>query len=191
MAGLLAPPLLLAPLALALVRLFHPPPEIAVGLLLVAMCPIGGISNTYSYLARASTGLSVTLTGLSCLLGVATIPAAGALFRVALDAASGFQPPMMRATIQAIALLGVPVAVGMSVRHRWPAWAEARRPLMQRVSIGGIAALLSAVILRDAHGFASQFASTAALAATFILVSMLLGWAVGGLVGASSPTASR
>ena len=55
------------------------------------------------------------------------------------------------------------------------------------MSVGGIAALLSAVILRDAHGFASQFASTAALAATFILVSMLLGWAVGGLVGASRP----
>ena len=83
-AGLVAPPLLLAPLALALVRLFQPPTPIAVGLLLVAMCPIGGVSNTYSYLARASTALSVTLTGLSCLLGVVTIPAAGMLFRLAL-----------------------------------------------------------------------------------------------------------
>ena len=35
------------------------------GLLLVAVCPIGGISNTYSYLARAATALSVSLTGLS------------------------------------------------------------------------------------------------------------------------------
>ena len=65
------------------------------------------------------------------------------------------------------------------------AWAEARRPLLQWVSVAGIAALLSAVIFRDAQGFASQFASTAALAATFILMSILVGWAVGGLVGAS------
>jgi BASS family bile acid:Na+ symporter len=186
-AGLLAPPLLLAPLALALVRLFHPSPAIAVGLLLVAMCPIGGISNTYSYLARASTALSVTLTGLSCLLGVVTIPAAGALFRIALDDASGFQPPVTRATIQAIGLLSVPVAVGMWVRHRWPAWAEARRPVLQRVSVAGVTALLGAVILQDAQAFATQFASTAALAATFILCSMLLGWAAGGPVGASRP----
>ena len=135
LAGLLTPPLLLAPLALALVRLFHPAPAIAVGLLLVAICPIGEISNTYSYLARASTALSVTLTGLSCLLGVATIPAAGALFRVALDDARGFQLPVMRAALQAVALVGVPVAVGMWVRHRSPAWAEARRPLLQRVRI--------------------------------------------------------
>ena len=91
----------------------------------------------------------------------------------------------MQATIQTLAQLGVPVTAGMWVRHRWPAWAEARRPLLQWVSVAGIAALLSAVIFRDAQGFASQFASTAALAATFILMSMLVGWAVGGLVGAS------
>jgi BASS family bile acid:Na+ symporter len=148
------------------------------------------ISNTYSYLARASTALSATLTGLSCLLGVATIPAAGALFRVALDDTSGFQPPVMRATLQAMALLAVPVAVGMWVRHRWPEWAEARRTLLQRVSVAGIA-LLSAVILQDARGFASQFASTAALASTFILGSMLLGGPSAGSPARRAPTASR
>ena len=84
-------------------------------------------------------------------------------------------------------MLGVPVAMGLWVRHRWPAWAEARRPLLQRLSFAGVAALLGAVILQDTQGFARQFPMTAALAATFILGSMLLGWTVGGLVGASSP----
>ena len=187
LAGLVAPPLLLSPLALGLVWFFHPSPAIAVGLLLVAMCPIGGISNTYSYLAGASTELSVTLTGLSCLLGAVTIPAARMLFRSVLADTGDFEPPVMRATMQAILILVIPVGAGMWARDRWPAWAASRRPLLQRVSMAGVAVLLGAVVAQDARGFMNQFAATAVLAATFILGSMLLGWVVATLVGASSP----
>lgn len=73
--GLLVPPLVLPPLALGLVSLLRPSSAVAAGLLIVAACPIGGISNVYSLLARADTALSVTLTALSCLLSVVTIPA--------------------------------------------------------------------------------------------------------------------
>ena len=61
---------------------------------------------------------------------------------LALNATTGFLPPVMRATLQAVSLLGAPVGLGMWVRHRWPDWAEARRPLLQRASVAGIAALL-------------------------------------------------
>ena len=56
-AGLVGPLLVLPPLALLLVVLSRPSSDLQAGLLLVAACPIGGISNTYSYLARASTAL--------------------------------------------------------------------------------------------------------------------------------------
>src|SRR5262249_37235500 len=80
-----APLVLLPPLAVGLVWLFAAPPDIAAGVLLVAACPIGGVSNGYSSLARASTALSVTLTGLSCLCASFTIPVIGRR----LDAAAG------------------------------------------------------------------------------------------------------
>ena len=76
-AGLIAPVVLLPPLAVVLIGMFRPDAATAAGLLLVAACPIGGISNTYSYLARASTALSITLTALSCLFAGLTIPVAG------------------------------------------------------------------------------------------------------------------
>ena len=75
--GLIGPLLLLPPIAVCLAWAFQPAPDVTAGLLLVAACPIGGISNTYSYLARASTALSVTLTGLSCLFAGVTLPAVG------------------------------------------------------------------------------------------------------------------
>ena len=78
--GLITPLVVLPALALALVWWFEPDAPAAAGMLLVAACPIGGISNTCSYLARASTALSVTLAGLSGILAVAAIPLLTRLF---------------------------------------------------------------------------------------------------------------
>ena len=100
--GLIAPVILLPPLALALVGLFQPAPDVAASLLLIAACPIGGISNTYSYLAQASTALSVTLTAVSCLAAIVTIPVIGGGFELALGERLGLSAP--------ISLLDWPVA---------------------------------------------------------------------------------
>ena len=66
--GLVAPLIVLPPLALLLLALFEPVSPVQVGLLLIAACPIGGISNTYSYLAGASLALSIALTACSSVL---------------------------------------------------------------------------------------------------------------------------
>ena len=90
-AGLVAPVVILPALALLLDRLSaKPPAHVAAGLLLVAACPIGGISNTYSYLAQASTALSVALTTLSSALAALTIPAISRGFELALGSPMGF-----------------------------------------------------------------------------------------------------
>ncbi|MCL4809899.1 MAG: bile acid:sodium symporter family protein, partial [Thermoanaerobaculia bacterium] len=57
-AGLVGPLVLLPPIALFVLRLVPVPSEIAAGMLLLAVCPGGGISNVYSDLARAATALS-------------------------------------------------------------------------------------------------------------------------------------
>jgi BASS family bile acid:Na+ symporter len=92
--GLLGPVLVLPPLALLLIALARPSPDLQMGLLLVASCPIGGISNTYSYLAGASTALSVTLTACSSLLAVVTIPALALTFGAALGHPMGVAAPV-------------------------------------------------------------------------------------------------
>ena len=57
--GLLAPWFLLPIIALGLTRLLQSPPDIAAGVLLISACPIGSVSNTFCYLARASPALSI------------------------------------------------------------------------------------------------------------------------------------
>ena len=176
-AGLVAPCLLLPPLAIGLIRLTEPAPAIAGGLLLLAACPIGGISNAYSYLARASTALSVTLTGLSCLLASATIPLISAGITVAFDEATGFAAPIPLLVSQLTLMLLLPVALGMTVRAWAPAVAARHRAGLQRFAFAGIALVLTLVLSRDLPTFAASLPTMLPLAGAFVLGSLALGWA--------------
>ena len=149
LSGLIAPLILLPPLALGLILLFRPPREIEAGLFLVAACPIGGISNTYSYLARASTALSVTLTGASCLLAVITIPVLDRLFELVMQRPFGFRAPFVLLLVQMLLMLALPVGLG-SGTSRWPKWTK-RAALTQQLAFLAMGVLLALFIASEAR----------------------------------------
>jgi bile acid:Na+ symporter, BASS family len=180
--GLLAPLAALPFVALASIAIVDPPPVMASSLLLLAACPIGGISNTYSYLARASTALSVTLTGLSCLLGLITIPLLTRMFELALGRPLGFHAPPGVLMLQAGAMLGAPVGLGMGFRRLWPGFAEERRNMVRAAGFVLLALLIVFVIWNQAEVFLRGLPRMVPLAAMFIACSFAAGW-VAGLVG--------
>jgi BASS family bile acid:Na+ symporter len=183
--GLLAPVATLPFVALASMAVFDPPPVMASGLMLLAACPIGGISNTYSYLARASTALSVTLTGLSCLLAGITIPLLTRMFEVTIGHPLGFRVPPGVLMLQLTAMLGIPVGLGMGIRRRWPRFADERREAIQTAGFVALALLIVFVIWSEADAFLGGLARMVPLAATFITLSFGVGW-VAGVAGRAS-----
>jgi BASS family bile acid:Na+ symporter len=184
LAGIAGPLLLLPPLAVALLWVFQPAPDVASALLLVAACPIGGISNTYSYLARASTALSVTLTGLSCLLASATVPLIGRGLEIALGRQLDMAPPIPALVSQLILMLALPIGLGMWIRRRWPDVALRHRPAVQRLAFVGVGIVLLLIILDDPQTFVSGLPSTVPLAAVFVACSAAVGWMTAALVTA-------
>ena len=67
--------LILLPLiALGLAWAFHLTPVFFIGLILIACCPGGSSSNVFSKLANGDVALSVTLTALSSIITLFTIP---------------------------------------------------------------------------------------------------------------------
>ena len=186
-AGLLGPLLVLPPLALLLVVLSRPSSDLQAGLLLVAACPIGGISNTYSYLARASTALSVTLTACSSLLAVVTIPALALAFTAALGHPVGFAAPIPLILAQLLLMLALPVALGMWVRFSRPAFAGRSQPYLRALGFAGVAALIVLIVASDPVVFLHGLRDSVPLAATFVAASFLAGWLVGAATGASPP----
>jgi bile acid:Na+ symporter, BASS family len=185
--GLFAPLILLPPIAFSLTLVFEPPAGVEAGLMLVAVCPIGGISNFYSYLARASTALSVTLTGLSSLLAVVTIPALDRAFEFALGRPFGFSAPAGLLVAQLLLMLALPIGLGMWIRRHWPHVADERRPLLQRVGFGALGVLIAVVIWSEADRFATGLWQTVPLATAFVVISLAAGWVVGGIIRSSAP----
>ena len=184
--GLLAPLVALPLVALALILAFAPPPAVEAGLLLVAVCPIGGISNTYSYLARAATALSVTLTALSCLLAVATVPLLTRFFETVLGRRLGFDVTPGVLLVQLVFMLAVPVGLGMGIRRLWPGFAAAHRPAIQRLGFAALGLLIVFVTWVELDAFLSGLAGTVPLSAAFVVVSFAIGWAA-AVAGRAGP----
>lgn len=182
--GLLAPVLLLPPLAAGLVRLFQPPPHVAIGLLLISACPIGGISNTYSFLAGASPALSVVLTTISAVLAFATIPGISWGLERWTGQSLGFEAPAAL-PLQLLVMVVLPVGIGMAIRARWGHAAGARRALVQRVAFIALAIVLALIITSDLERFLAGLYDSVPLALTFIASSFGFGWLSTWVVAAS------
>lgn len=99
----------------------------AVGLIILASCPGGAVSNLFSYFAKADTALSVTLTALSSLITVFTIP-----FIVNLGlsyfASEGvdFHLPIMKTILSISLLTTFPLLTGMLLKKIAPSYCSKR-----------------------------------------------------------------
>ena len=60
--------------AFGLALLFNAPPAIAVGLVILAACPSGVTANAYTFASRADVPLCVTLSAITSVVTVFTIP---------------------------------------------------------------------------------------------------------------------
>ncbi|MCU0446457.1 MAG: bile acid:sodium symporter family protein [Microscillaceae bacterium] len=122
--GLVSQIILLPVITFGLVFLFNPHPAFGLGLLLVAACPGGNMSNYISHLAKANIALSVSLTGINTLLAVFTTPF-NFTFWASQWAASQAMPKAIALNgwqmVESIAyLLIIPSLLGMFLTRNFP-----------------------------------------------------------------------
>ncbi len=137
--GMLSQFLVLPALTFGLVWLIKPAPSIAMGMMLVAACPGGNISNFISHLAGANTALSVSLTAISTLAAIVMTP-----FNLKFWA-SLYEPTnvlLKEISIDHIEvfkaitlLLGIPLILGMVFRQWKPELAQRISKTLKPVSV--------------------------------------------------------
>ena len=138
--GLLAHSVLLPAVAFVLTMILQPAPSIALGMILVASCPSGNISNFLVNYGRGNTALSVTIAAFSML---------GSIFFTPFNLSFwGELNPATRPILHAVALspwsvlgtivmlLGVPTALGIWVASNYPEFAQRARTRFRLMSIG-------------------------------------------------------
>jgi BASS family bile acid:Na+ symporter len=117
--GIVAALVLLPVVGLALAWFMGLPPEIAVGLVVIAACPIGTTSSLFSYLARGDLALSIALSAVGSLVVIATLPlfANFAIEHFSHGDARVYLP-VPRTIGMMVAIILLPVVLGMYIRHR-------------------------------------------------------------------------
>ncbi len=123
-----------------LILVVEPTPSIALGMMMVAACPGGNMSNFISHLAKGNTALSVSLTAIATLLAIVMTPFNlqfwGALYEPTAEILKDVAISPWEMIKLVALLLGVPLLLGMWVNHLKP---ELAKRLAKILKIGSIA----------------------------------------------------
>ena len=137
--GILSQFLLIPLVTFLLVNIINPAPSIALGMIIVAACPGGNISNFMSKLAGGNAALSISLTAFASVAALIMTPINIAVWasmyeptstiieRVALDPAEVSKIVLL--------ILGVPLVAGMLVKHYYSKFATRVSKILKPLSI--------------------------------------------------------
>ncbi|MBK7410593.1 MAG: bile acid:sodium symporter family protein [Saprospirales bacterium] len=122
--GFFAQYLFLPVLTLGMIWVFNAPASLALGMILVAVCPGGNISNFMTHLARGNIALSVTLTSFTTLSAIILTPLTFSFWSSLVPQAQELratifvEPQQMFKTI--FQLIFIPVVLGMGTKQLFP-----------------------------------------------------------------------
>lgn len=176
--GLGAQTVLLPGVAFALAKLFRLPPELAVGLMLLAASPGGATANIFSHLAKGDVALNITLTATNSLLCLLTLPV---ILEVSLRhflGAGNFVPPPVLKVVEVAVIILVPVVLGMVVRQRAPAFAARMDRPVRAFSLLVLVGVIVAAIVQEWERIPGYFAAVGVACLLFNLASLWTGYAL-------------
>lgn len=170
-----------------LVSLANPSPGVALGMILVAACPGGNMSNFVSHHARGDAALSVTMTSASTVAALLMTP-------LNLSFWGGFHEPSrqllrvvqldpMDMAQTLLLILGVPLALGMTLAARRPGFVARMRRPMRAFSLFAFALLVVVAVAGNWRAFLPHLAGIAWLVALHNAGGLALGYWAARLAG--------
>ena len=172
--GLIGQLIILPVLAFSIAWLLNLPPVYFMGLVLVSCCPGGSSSNVFSMLAKGDVALSVTLTALSSIITLFTLPVIMEFVTAAVSDISGvtIELPVGKLLVQNIVLLFVPLIAGSMFKHFCPEAAAKVRNVLGKMAFPALMILAAVFFLQYKKEIADNFASLGLSAALLIVVAM-------------------
>lgn len=175
--------ILLLPLIGVLITLVVPmQPAIAVGLIVLAVCPGGPSSNLLTYLAKGDVALSVTLTAVSSIITVFTIPLFTNLaLQYFLGKSAALALPIGATMLQIFLITLLPTAIGMAIRQRFPDTARRIEKQMSRLAGGLLALIILLLLIREGSKLPGFLVQVGVGAVLLNLLATLTGFLAGKL----------
>ncbi|MDQ0011928.1 BASS family bile acid:Na+ symporter [Variovorax boronicumulans] len=151
-------------------------PVFAIGLMLLAASPGGISANLFSHLFGGNVAMNISLTAVNTLLSIVTLPLI-ANWAINHFAQSGQVVPLQtRKLVEVIAIVLVPVAIGMFVASRKPGFAARMEKPTKIFSAVVLAVVTVLAIANEWKTITATFAEIGIPVLLFNLVSLLAGY---------------
>lgn len=134
LAGMVGQLLVLPLLAWTIAQILHLSPIFTIGLVLIACCPGGSSSNVFSMLAKGDVALSVSLTAISSIITLFTVPLILQYTTAAVGEAVGVTLPVGNLLVQNLLTMLLPILLGIGVRRFWPKAAAAIERILSKMA---------------------------------------------------------
>ena len=175
---------LVMPLAAwGLAKLFHMPPDLAAGMILVGSVASGTASNVMIYLAKGDVALSVTISSVSALVGVIATPL---LTRFYVD--THIQVDVAGMLWSIIRIVAIPIGLGLSVHHCLNGLVKRIEPYLPALSMVAILLIISAVVAGSQSFISSVGLMVIAAVVLHNAIGLLGGYWGGKLFGFDEST---
>jgi bile acid:Na+ symporter, BASS family len=189
--GIIAQLVVLPAIAYLIARYMIDSPSVALGLLLVASCPGGAVSNYLTYLSKGDVATSVTITAVitvGCILSTpimfASLAAANPTTMTLLNEI-GIEPG--RIAMMFVVTVALPIAGGMLLVSKRPERAARMRPWVRRIAMVLFILVVSIGTLINV-GLMVDYASEALLPVTLsCFLALVVGWSLSRLAGLKAP----
>ena len=173
--GMIGQLILLPLIAFTIAWALDLPPVYFMGLVLVACCPGGSSSNIFSLLAKGDVALSVTLTAVSSVITLFTLPfvMGGVSTFVSQQAGVEVVLPVGKLLVQNLVLLFAPMLAGIALRHFRPAAAQKVNKVLGKCAFPALMVLAGVFFLQYTSEIFENFKVLGIAAACLILGAML------------------
>jgi len=145
--GIVTQVILLPLVTFGLIHLIAPPPSIALGMIVVACCPGGSVSNLLTYLSKGEVAVSVALTATSSMLAALLTPASTLFWSQAYAPTAELLRSLEVSPLlfigQTTVLLAIPLAAGMIVAAKAPTVAD---KIKKKTTLIGALVLIGTII---------------------------------------------
>ena len=181
--GVVAQIVFLPLVTFGLIHLISPAPSIALGMIVVACCPGGSVSNLLTYLSRGNVAVSVALTATSSMLAALLTPASTLFWAQAYgptaELLSSLEVSPLLFIGQTTLLLAIPLAAGMIVAAKAPVVAERIR---KRTTVVGAAVLGATIVYGIAYFYPVLWPAVGLLISVTVMHNTA-AFATGAVVG--------
>lgn len=168
-------------IAYSVISFFGLTGELAVGLMIIAVCPGGVTSNVYAKLSDGDVALSIALTAITSLASVLTIPfIINWSLTQFMGAQSAVELPIFKSIAGIFLITSVPVLTGLLLNHRRPQFATKVEPILSKIAVILFVLIVAAAIIKERQNFITymQLSGSATLLLNLITMGAALSLAL-------------